>query len=133
MKMHKGSCNSVTIIGRVGADPKAESKNGFNWCRISLATSSSKKVGEKWQDETTWHSIFITGKQAETATKFLKKGSLVMVDGHLTNKKDTKTGNWQVSIVCDNFTMLGNTEKKAESQPAAAPAIDLSGDDDLPF
>lgn len=135
--MSKGSLNDVKIAGRLGADPKLENKNGFNWCRVSVATTLSKKTGETWTDETNWLSVLVSGKQAETAAKYLTKGSQAIFDCHLQNKKNAKDGTWSLSIVCDNFTMLGGGEKKA-AEPAAAGINQAELDptqfeDDLPF
>ena len=85
---------------------------------------------------------------AETAEKFLKKGSLVSIEGRLRSRSwDDKEGNKRfiTEVVGDTLTLLGRKpEEGGQAQPAAdrgtmespAPSpTEASGDfsDDLPF
>ena len=120
------SLNRVMLIGYLGQDPEARfTNNGDCVVNLSVATSESwkdKSTGEK-KEATEWHRVGIFGKPAEIAAQYLKKGSLIFVDGKIRSRKWTdKEGNERTSfeILCDSFKMLGNN--KTESQPAAKPA-----------
>ena len=71
--------NKAIILGNLGQDPKTKEKDdGDNVCYFSVATNYTKKNGEQ---ETDWHQVSCFGKQADLASKHLKKGHLVFVEG----------------------------------------------------
>ena len=81
--------NSVTILGRLGADPQSyTSKSGKAFCRFSIATNYMRKseTGEK-EPLTTWHKVKVFGKTAEHCQTYLKKGSAAVVEGYLSQSK----------------------------------------------
>lgn len=94
--------NKVFLIGRLTKDPeKKELPSGTKICQIGLATDRffTDKEGKK-QQETEFHNIILFGRLAEVASQYLKKGSLLFVEGRL------KTRNWQDSS--------GNKRSKTE-------------------
>ena len=87
--------NKVILVGRLGKDPESkETKNGLG-ARFSVATSesyTSKATGQKVEN-TEWHNIVVWGKLAEIAAMYLKKGSMVYLEGKLeTQKYQDQTG-----------------------------------------
>lgn len=79
------SFNKITVVGHLGKDPELRyTPQGNAVCNISVATSEKRrdKTGEM-QDSTTWFKITLWGKQAETASKFLTKGSQIYIEGRL--------------------------------------------------
>ena len=111
-----GSLNKVLLIGNVGRDPEMKATpSGQTVCRFSVATTENWKdqKGEK-QSKTEWHNIVIWGKQAETAERFLHKGSLVHVEGRIQYRDYTDQAGVKKTfceIRCDNFVMLGRMEE----------------------
>jgi single-strand DNA-binding protein len=115
---------------------------------FSVATDESYKDrnGER-QKRTEWHKIVVWGKQAEIAQKYLKKGSLVFIEGRIQSRQwDDKEGQKRTSfeIVANNFRMLGGRGDQGAATPAEteAPAggseeFDQStpavSDEDIPF
>lgn len=77
--------NQVTLIGHLGQEVKTIPVGETSVARFSLATT--EKVGSKGSEEkkesTEWHEVDAWGSLAETAKRFLRKGSLVMVVGRL--------------------------------------------------
>jgi single-stranded DNA-binding protein len=74
-----------TIQGYVGQTPTLRSVNGKNGTPtsvtdISVAVDNSFKTGADGRPETTWYRPSIWGQDAETAVKFLTKGSFVTLD-----------------------------------------------------
>jgi len=86
------SYQHLTIVGRLGRDPEMRySPNGQAVANFSVATDRQYTDGNGQRvKETTWFSISVWGKQAESANQYLRKGSMVLVDGRLTC--DSKTG-----------------------------------------
>jgi single-strand DNA-binding protein len=147
--------NKVILIGRLGKDPVLKHFSNDNAiAEFSLATDDSykNKDGQK-VDQTDWHNIKIPFKrQAEVAEKYLRKGSLVYIEGKIkTRSYDDKDGNkkYVTEIVVDNFKMLdskrdsgggggdggGSSYSQQSSQGGnyEAPATTQSVEDDLPF
>ena len=107
-----GSVNKVILIGRLGRDPEMRfTPAGKAVTNFTMATSETWKddSGER-QERTEWHRIVIWGKLAETAAKYLSKGSQVYIEGRLQTREWTdKDGQkrYTTEIVANQMTMLG--------------------------
>ena len=116
------SVNKVILVGRLGRDPETRyTSGGQAVANFSVATDESYKDrnGER-QKRTEWHKIVVWGKQAEIAQQYLKKGSLVFIEGRIQSREwQDKEGQKRTSfeIVANNFRMLGG---RAEGAAAAA-------------
>jgi len=76
--------NRVTLYGNVGKDPESRTINEKTVTKFTLATNKTfTKDGNK-VTETQWHNIVLWGKVAETASKYVKKGSSLIVEGEIT-------------------------------------------------
>lgn len=98
--------NKVQIIGRLGRDPELRySQSGSPVCTLSVATDEgyTDRDGKK-VERTEWHRVVLYSKAAENCNQFLKKGSLVYVEGSLQTRK------WQDQQEQDRFS----TEIKAQ-------------------
>ena len=157
--------NKITLVGRLGADPEVRTlESGAMVAKFGLATSENyrDRSGE-WQEQTEWHDVVVWRGLAERAQEYLKKGSLVYLEGKLTHRKwQDKDGNPRktTEVVGNYFRMLGNRQSnsgggggnyfpneepaptmsaptpKSEAPPApsSAPSAPSGGDDDdLPF
>lgn len=82
------SVNCVTLLGRLGRDPKTSDAQGLTICRLALATTRRYKGrdGEK-KEETEWHNVVVFGKTAEVAQQYLAKGSEVYIEGRLHTRQ----------------------------------------------
>ena len=138
--------NKVHLIGRLGRDPECRYlPNGDAVCNFSIATSESWK-DQSWQkkERTEWHNITMYRKLAEIAAQYLKKGSLVYLEGKIQSRKYTdKQGAERTAyeIVCSEMKMLGGNEKQpappANQEPPAPPAArnaaPAADDSEIPF
>lgn len=91
------SVNRAILIGRLGGDPHAgASADGHSFCHFQLATSE-KTTGENGesQEKTQWHKIVVWGQSAEFCTQYLKKGSLVYVEGKMETRSFKDNNNVQ--------------------------------------
>jgi len=106
------SVNKVILVGRLGRDPETRYTGGGQAvANFSVATDETYKDrnGER-QKRTEWHKIVVWGKQAEIAQQYLKKGSLVFIEGRIQSREwQDKEGQKRTSfeIVANNFRMLG--------------------------
>ncbi|WP_455027402.1 single-stranded DNA-binding protein [Neisseria elongata] len=146
------SVNKAILIGRLGRDPEVRHMpNGDAVCNFSIATDETWKDqhGQK-QERTEWHAITLYRRIAEVAGQYLKKGSLVYIEGRIQSRKYTgKDGIERTAyeIIGSEMKMLGGkAEGSSESantaeppapprrQAPAAPAQPVDDiDDDVPF
>ena len=137
------SVNKVILIGRLGKDPETRyMTNGEAVTNFSIATSETwkDKSGDK-QEKTEWHNITAYRKLAEIIAQYVKKGSLIYIEGKLqTRKWQDKEGKdrYTTEIIADQMQMLGGkTEQQDKPEPAAkqpSPVPNDNFDDDLiPF
>jgi single-strand DNA-binding protein len=131
------SVNKVILVGRLGRDPETRYTGGGQAvANFSVATDESykDKNGER-QKRTEWHKIVVWGKQAEIAQQYLKKGSLIFVEGRIQSREwQDKEGQKRTSfeIVANNFRMLGGrAEGAAAGGSGGASARSAGGADDF--
>jgi len=159
------SLNKIMLIGHLGRDPEHRYlDSGMAVASVTVATS------ERWKDKQTgdvrehteWHRVQFFDRLADVANEYLRKGSLVYVEGSLRTRKYNDKDGIERSITevrADRLTMLGGRRDDGEGQGAPqqrqapaqrpqaqpqqrqqAPARQASGDDrfmdmsdDVPF
>ena len=93
--------NKVTLIGRLGADPEVRyMPSGGAVTNIGLATTrrwKDRQSGER-REETEWHRVAFFNRIAEIAGEYLRKGSLVYIEGRIRTRK------WQDQNGQDRYT-----------------------------
>ena len=147
--------NKVFIVGRVTADPQLRTTpSGQPVTSFAVATNRvwTNKTGGK-QEEAEFHNVVAWGRTAEIASQFLKKGSLVFVEGRLRTRawQDKQGQNRRTTeIMCERLQLgprpaggggaAPNVPKESEGQAPGAeaeiPTIDIEEDikpEDLPF
>lgn len=113
------SVNLVVILGRCGRDPEVRMAGQNKVATFSVATGGKYKTKDGREvDDTAWHNIVAWRTSAEIVEKYIKKGSQVFIEGHITyrkyNDKDGVERNI-TDIVVDKIELLGG---KTESSPA---------------
>jgi single-strand DNA-binding protein len=94
--------NKVILVGNLGQDPQSRSfQNGGKVVNLRIATSETWKdrnTGER-KERTEWHSVAIFNEGlANTAERYLRKGSKVYIEGALQTRK------WQDQNGQDRYT-----------------------------
>ena len=131
------SVNKVILVGRLGQDPTTRyTAAGKAVANFSLATDESYKdsTGTK-QKRVEWHKVTAWDKLAEIAQQYLKKGSLLYLEGRIqTRQWEDKNGQtkYTTEIIATNFTMLGGGKEKA-SETTESEAPTETADEDIPF
>jgi single-strand DNA-binding protein len=136
--------NKVFLIGNLGRDPEVRHIDGGSVvANFSLATNENyKDKSGEWQKITEWHDIVAWGNLAEYAEKWLKKGSLIFVEGKLTHRKyQDKEGveRYKTEVKAVSIRMMEKTgaematgEATTQHRSTDLPVMDDPGDD-LPF
>jgi single-strand DNA-binding protein len=108
------SVNKAILVGRLGRDPEVRyTSSGQGVCNFTMATDESyKDRNGETQKRTEWHRIVLWGKLAEIAQKYLKKGSLVYIEGRIQTRQwdDQRSGQKRqtTEIVGNTMKMLGS-------------------------
>ncbi len=149
--MAKGTLNKVMLIGRLGKDPELRyTPSGSPVATFNMATNESYKDKEgKMVESTDWHRVVVWNKLAEICGQYLKKGSLVYIEGKIKTRSydDKQSGQkkFVTEIVGDQMSMLGGKPGESggdfvpppgdmdSSAPTGGGASGQSGGDDLPF
>ena len=76
--------NTILICGRLGKNPELKyTKNQEAVCVFTVAENIDQ------QDKPNWHRVIVWGRQAESCSVHLKKGSSVFVQGRNFEKEFT--------------------------------------------
>jgi single-strand DNA-binding protein len=137
------SLNRVLLIGNLTRAPELRytpSGMAVSDLRLAVNRGYTTQGGEK-REETSFLTVVVWGKQAETCNEYLDKGSPVLVEGRLqTRDWETRDGQKRnvVEVVADRVQFLGRGK-----QPVGAPAVSpgetfggeegTHGEDDVPF
>jgi len=136
--------NKVILIGNLGKDPEVRHiDSGSVVANFSIATNENyKDKSGEWQKVTEWHDIVAWGNLAEYAEKWLKKGSLVFIEGKLTHRKyQDKEGidRYKTEVKAVSIRMMDkmSTESTQDAPSFAPKQSDVpmhdDAEDDLPF
>ena len=133
--------NRIVLAGRTTRDLELRSTNsGTSVCSFTLAVDRNfkNKNGERKAD---FISCIAWKKTAEVMSRYVKKGSVIGVDGRIqTRSYDNRDGQrvYVTEVVVENFSFLGGSSKGRQGsknndpfKSSGAP-IDIT-DDDLPF
>lgn len=139
--------NRVVLVGRPTRDIELKNlKSGTSLCSFTLAVERrfKNKNGEREAD---FISCIAWRKTAEVMSQYVKKGSLIGVDGRIqTRSYDNRDGQrvYVTEVVVENFSFLGGSAKDGQrnqnnqSSNKSNHTFDSNGtmdlaDDDLPF
>lgn len=120
--MAKGSVNKVIILGRLGNDPDTKTTaGGLTITNLSVATTElgrkDQATGQYGPDQTEWHRCSLFGRQAENAATYLRKGSMVYLEGRLQTRKwqdQSGADRWSTEIVVNEMQFIGGQNQNAQ-------------------
>ena len=125
------SLNSVNIMGNLTKDPEMRyTPSGKSVCSLSLANNRVyTKNGEK-VTEVSYFDVEAWGVAAENCSKYLTKGSGIIVEGRLRQDRWEKDGKMQsrVRIIANNIHFMpkkaGASPSGQQQQPAPAGEVE---------
>lgn len=107
--------NKAILVGRLGRDPECRTtQSGKTVCNFTIATDTG--FGES--KTTDWHRIVCFDRQADFCRNYMRKGSLVYVEGRISYRQYEKDGVKQyiTEIIANSVQSL---QTRGESQGAA--------------
>lgn len=86
--------NKVILIGNLTRDPELRyTPQGTSVCSFGIAVNRKYKQGEEMKEEVTFINVVVFGKQADTCGQYLNKGSAVLIEGRLQERRwETEDG-----------------------------------------
>ena len=113
------SLNKVMLIGNVGKNPEVRYlENNAKVASFSLATSEKYRDREgRVKEITEWHSIVTWRSMADVVEKYVRKGTLLYVEGRLrTRSWNDRSGNtrYETEIMADNMQLLGRAPEQQD-------------------
>ena len=153
--------NKVILFGNLTRDPELRAlPSGMNVASFSIATNRvfKDKNGAK-QEQADFHNIVVFGRQADTVSQYLKKGSSAFVEGRMQTSSwdDKKTGEkkYRTEVVAEyvqfgprgsgsgpstdstGSPQAGSRDDDSSAGTSAGPGIDYPKEDinpdDIPF
>lgn len=140
--------NRVVLAGRPTRDLELKSINsGISVCSFTLAVDRNFK-SRSGEREADFINCVAWGKTAEVMSSYVKKGSVIGIDGRIqTRSYDNRDGQrvYVTEVVVENFSFLGGSDKNGQvsknnqsssnqnNDPFASSKQADIADDDLPF
>jgi len=120
--------NRVQLIGRLGKDPESKfTPTGKKVTQFSLAVSQRWKTGGETKEYTEWVNIEAWERLGEVCQEYLKKGSLVYLEGRLkTEKYEDKGGDTKyfTKVVALTLQFLDKRDREEPMMAADEEAAD---------
>jgi single-strand DNA-binding protein len=149
--------NKVLLFGNLTRDPELRAMpSGMNVASFSIATNRVYKDRDgKKQEQTDFHNVVVFGRQADTVSQYLKKGSSVFIEGRMQTRTWDKDNvkHYRTEVVADQVQFgprssgagaaaSGGGQQTRGGDDTSAPALPESGieypkddinPDDIPF
>lgn len=111
--------NTVTIVGRVGRD----ASENFTAFESGKTKASFSVAVNRWDPKTKaevtdWFNVDAWEKLAEFAAQYIKKGTMIIVDGRIANRKwnDKMTGEERETFyIIANEIRFAGSKKDSEA------------------
>ncbi|MDE5744168.1 MAG: single-stranded DNA-binding protein [Paramuribaculum sp.] len=106
------SVNKVILVGNVGREPSIRYVETRPVAELSLATTErayTTASGAKVEERTEWHRLIMWDSAAETAEKYITKGTKLFVEGKLRTRTWTDRAGLShkvTEIYVDSFDIL---------------------------
>ena len=135
--------NKVFILGNVTRDPEVRSMpNGGQVTSFGIATNRfyTSSAGEK-KSEAEFHNIVCFGKLADISSRYLTKGSLILIEGRIKTRNWTNQAGakqYRTEIIADSLQLGprgagGPTTGGSGYSKQSSPEPEQSKQDEIPI
>ena len=119
--------NKIILIGNLTRDPEMRyTPQGTSVSNFGMAINRKYKQGDEVKEEVTFINVVVFGKQADTCGQYLSKGSTVLVEGRLQERRwETDEGQKRSKheVVAQNVRFLSKRQGPAEMDSHAGGEI----------
>ncbi len=133
--MSYSSINRVVLIGRLTRDPELrELPSGQHVCNLRIACNGLKRDEGEYRERPHYFDVGAFAGLAENVARYMRKGSLVAIDGRL-EWREWETAELQkrqsVSVVAENVQFLDRRGERGDGREGGedGSAEELGGDD----
>ena len=131
------SFNKVIIMGNLVRDPEIKYlPSGTTVANFSIASNDYYKKGDDIVENVSYLDIVVFSRQAENCNEYLSKGSRVLIEGRLQQRRwEAKDGTKRskVEIVASNVVFLGAGKSAGVAKEEEDTDFETFSDDDIPF
>ena len=104
--------NKVILMGNLTRNPELHyTPNGTAVTTFGLATNRKFKQGEDLKEEVCFVEVTVFGKQAESASQYLTKGRMALVEGRLRQQRWEEEGTGHKrskhDVIAESVTFVG--------------------------
>lgn len=106
--------NRVFLAGRLTRDPELRTVSGdIPVCNLSLATNRVLGSGDDRKEEACFVDVTAWRKQAETISKYFRKGDQIFIEGRLVYETWEKDGEKRskLKVTAERFEFVDKREK----------------------
>lgn len=133
--------NKVVLIGRLTKDVDLKFLPGSGVAVANFSIAVDRSFKKEGQQDVDFIPITVWNKQAESASKYIHKGSLVGISGRLQiSSYEAKDGakRYRTDVVADEVQFLdskgdSNSQSPSESKNTDEESTSTVEDDDIPF
>ena len=112
------SYNHVVLCGHLVRDIELKyTKGNTAVAEISIAVNENRKKGDEWVKEVGFFDCTLWGRNAENASKYLGKGSAILVDGTLRQERWQTEDGQNRSKVKVNVKIVQFMGGRSDEQP----------------
>jgi len=119
--------NRVQLIGYLGKDPESKfTPTGRKVAHFSIAVTQRWKTGAESKEYTEWFNIEAWSRLGEVCQQYLRKGSLVYIEGRLKTDKYEDRGETKyfTKVVALAMQMLDRKPSEEPVMTAEEEAVD---------
>ena len=117
--------NNVTLMGRLVRDAEVrQTSSGKNCALFSLVVNRTKKENDQYVQTPHFFNLALFGSRCQGLLPYLKKGQMIVVEGHLEQRQWEKNGEKRsgTEIVVEEIHLAGY--KKNETDNCAQTSSD---------
>jgi len=121
------SLNKVFLMGNLTRNPELRTVPGNNAsvCEFGIAINRRFIQNGQEKDETCFLDIVVWGKQAESCSRFLQKGSSVFIEGRLTyetwTERDSQKKRSRIRVTAERVQFLTSGQRRDEGMQGDYP------------
>jgi single-strand DNA-binding protein len=120
--------NRVVLVGRLTRDPELrELPSGHSVCNLRIACNGIRREADgEYRERPHFFDVATFGGRAETVARYMRKGSLVAIDGRLEWREwetAEQLKRQAVSVVADSVQFLERPGARGESAPEGEPDV----------
>ncbi|MCL4461371.1 MAG: single-stranded DNA-binding protein [Nitrospirae bacterium] len=136
--------NKVILMGNLTRDPEVRfTRDGSPVASFTLAINNRYKQENETREDVSYIDVVTFGKQADLVKNYLEKGSPVLIEGRLQQRRWEQEGQKRskVEVVTQTITFVGSGRRSGSSS-ASAPeeesgfqgfSPEAGSDGDIPF